>query len=99
MSPTQIWLGAVALGAVARRLGAIGSVGVAIRGADAVTALLAAAEARLVHDPGDAVATAAVSLFAEFHQNAGTPISLPAPGREPARNRRNRFVNGSGRQR
>ena len=33
-----------------------------------------------MHDPGDMVATAAVSLFAEFHQNAWTPIRLPAPG-------------------
>ena len=33
-----------------------------------------------VHDPGDAVATAVVPLFAQFHQDARTPISLPAPG-------------------
>jgi hypothetical protein len=49
---------------------------VAIGGADVLGALLATAEAGLAHDPGNAVANAAVPLFMEFHQNAWTPIRL-----------------------
>jgi hypothetical protein len=55
---------------------------VAIGGKDALTAPLAAAEAGLVHDRGNAIATAAATLFAEFHQNAQTPIRLPTEDRD-----------------
>src|ERR1039457_3127678 len=53
---------------------------IAIRGADAIAALLTAAETLLVHEPGDAIATAVVPLFAQFHQDAWTAIRLPASG-------------------
>ena len=80
MSPHPDLVGSRGLGRGGQAVGGDGLVMVAIGGADAVAALLAPTETRLVHDPGNAIATAAVPLFAEFHQDARTPIRLPAPG-------------------
>ena len=73
-------VGCRGLGRGSQAVGGDGFVMVAIRGVDAVTALLPTAETLLVHNPGDAVATVAVPLLAQFHQDARTAIRLPAPG-------------------
>src|SRR5580704_18000077 len=80
MSATQSWLGALALGATARRLGAIGSFMVAVGGLDAKAALLAPAQALLLHESGDAMTPVAASFFAQGLHHARTAVGVPALG-------------------
>ena len=54
---------------------------VAVSGLDSVAALLAAAQTRSAHEPGDAIAAMATALLAEGLLDARTAIRLPTAGK------------------
>jgi len=51
---------------------------VAVGGLDAVAALLTSAQALLRHEPGHAITAVALSLLAQFHDNARAAVGLAA---------------------
>jgi len=53
---------------------------VAVGGLNAVAALLATAEAILLHEPCDAIATVVTSVLEQFHPDTGAAVGLPALG-------------------
>ena len=73
-------IGGGGLGGGRQTIGRDGVVVVAVGGAHTVAALLAAAEARGPHEPGDAFAALPVTLLAQGLLHPGTAVSLPALG-------------------
>lgn len=69
------------LGHFGQVIGRDGVIVVAVGGLDAVAALLAAAQTRRAHEPGDAIAAMVAALLAEHLLDARTAIGLPAFGK------------------
>jgi hypothetical protein len=77
----------VALGAWARRLGAMGWLWFTVGHLDAVAALLAATQALLPHESGNATVSVPASFFTQFLHHARAAIGLPALGMDPPASR------------
>jgi len=69
-------------GSLRQAIGRDGVIVIAVGGLDAIATLLASAQARLLHEPGDAVASVVESFFAQRLDHARAAISLAAPGME-----------------
>ena len=73
-------VGSSGLGSFGQAVGGDGLVVVTVGGLDPIAALLAAAQAGLLHEAGDAVAAVAASLFAQLIDDARAAVGLAALG-------------------
>src|ERR1043166_2136219 len=66
------------LGSVREVVGCNGLVVVAVGGANAIARLLPTVESLLLHEPGDAIASVPLALFAQFHADARATVGASA---------------------